>query len=125
MGILGKFTTSVKKYRAEADQRYERRLASARTQAARERERASIQRERLSVRKEIAEAKVALLRAEASRKRASKEVRDIGDGIFSSLKGLLEPKPTRRVTRRRKPVRRVVARKPVAKKRRSIQFFLD
>lgn len=102
MSILATFKTKVKKYVSEADERADKRLARAKTSAEREREQAKIQRERLATKREVAEAKVALLKAEASRKRAVKEVKDIGDGVFSSLRGMLQPKKvTRRKTRRK------------------------
>jgi len=102
MGIIGKFKKSVKKYMAEADERAEKRLAKAKTKAGRESERARIQKERLRAKREIAEARTALLKAEAKRKKAAKEVRDIGDGVFSGLRGLLKPPKTRRRATRRK-----------------------
>ena len=108
MSVIGKFKAGVKKYMAEADQRADRRLAKAKTQVARERVRAGIQKERLATKREIAQAKTALLQAEAKRKKAAKEVRDLGGGdAFSGLSNFLWPKKTkRRTTRRRKTTTR-------------------
>jgi len=107
MSIIGKFTKGVKKYMAEADERAERRLAKAKTQGARERERAKITRERLEAKRQVSQAKTALLHAEAKRKKAAKEVRDIGGGTsFSGLSNFLWPKKTRRRATRRKPRRK-------------------
>ena len=107
MGIIGKFTKGVKKYMAEADQRAERRLAKAKTQGARDRELSKIKKERLVTKRDITQAKTALLQAEAKRKKAAKEVRDIGGGTsFSGLSNFLWPKKTRRRATRRKPRRK-------------------
>ena len=108
MSIIGKFQSGVKKYLAEADQRADKRLAKAKTQAGRESERARIQKERLHAKREIAQAKTALLQAEAKRKKAAKEVRDLGGGVaFSGLSNFLWPKKAkRRTTRRKKTISR-------------------
>ncbi len=115
MSIIGKFKKGVKKYMAEADQRAERRLAKAKTKVARDRERDKIQQESLATKREVAQAKTALLQAEAKRKKAAKEVKDIGGGDFFSGIGsfLNPPKSKRRVTR--KKARKVVV--PKSKKR--------
>ena len=103
MSVIGKFKAGVKKYMAEADQRADRRLAQAKTEVARERVRAGIQKERLATKREIAQVKTALLQAEAKRKKAAKEVRDIGGGdAFSGLSNFLWPKKAKRRTTRRK-----------------------
>ncbi len=103
MSVIGKFKAGVKKYMAEADQRADRRLAKAKTQAGRESERARIQKERLHAKREIAQAKTALLQAEAKRKKAAKEVRDLGGGrSFSGLSNFLWPKKAKKRTTRRK-----------------------
>lgn len=103
MSVIGKFTKAVKKYRAEADERAEKRLAKARTSAGREKARAKIQQERLKTKREIAQAKTALLKAEAKRRKAVKEVKDIGGGsVYSQIQDFLYPPKTRRKTKRRK-----------------------
>ena len=101
MSILATFKSKVKKYTSEADERADKRLARAKTSAERERVRATIQRERLAAKKEVAEAKTALLKAEAARKRAAKEVKDIGNGVFSDLRKMLSPKKATRRTKRK------------------------
>ena len=102
MNIIRKFQASTKKYLAEADQRADKRLANARTKTEREKIKASIQRERLETKREIVEAKTALLHAEAKRKKAAKEVSDIGGGsIYSQVQDFLYPKKARRSTRQR------------------------
>lgn len=104
MSIIGKFRASVKKYMAEADQRAERRLAKAKTEAGREKVQAKITQERLATKREIAQAKTALLQAEAKQKKAAKEVRDIGGDVFSSLRRYFEPPKPRRHRKARKRV---------------------
>ena len=112
MSVIGKFKAGVKKYMAEADQRADRRLAKAKTQVARERERSKIQRERLATKRDITQAKTALLQAEAKRKKAAKEVRDIGGGdAFSGLSNFLWPKKAKRRTTRRKTRKTVTRRR--------------
>jgi len=107
MGVIGRFTKGVKKYMAEADQRADKRLAQAKTKSAREKELSKIKRERLVTKREVTQAKTALLQAEAKRKKAAKEVRDIGGGdVFSSLRDYFGPKKTRKRTTRRKTTRR-------------------
>ena len=102
MGIISRFHKGVKKYMAEADQRAEKRLARIKTKAGREKEEARIQKERLTTKREVSQAKTALLQAEAKRKKAAKEVRDIGGDVFSGLRNFLQPaKPKRRVKRRK------------------------
>ena len=87
MSILRKFKQKVVKYRAEADQRAEKKLARARTAVEREKIMAEIKRERLASKKQTTEAGTALLKAEAARQRAAKEVKDIkgGSGFFSGI----------------------------------------
>ena len=103
MGLLDKFKAGVKKYQAESDQMADRRLARAKTDSAREKEKAKIAREMLTAKREISQAKTALLQAEAKRKKAAKDVRDIGGGSsFSGLSNFLWPKKTKRRTTRRK-----------------------
>lgn len=102
MSLISTFRAKVKNYLDEADRRAERRLAKAKTKTERERVKASIERDRLKIRREVAEAKTALLKAESRRKKAEKEVRDIGGGIFS---GLFAPRKGR-VTRRRRTTRK-------------------
>ncbi len=102
MGVIGKFKSGVKKYLAEADERAEKRIAKAKTKAGRESERAKIKKERLRAKREIAQAKTALLQAEAKRKKAAKEVRDIGGGVFAGLGDFFKPAKTRRRVKRRK-----------------------
>ena len=59
-------------------------------------------RKRLTTKREVSQAKTALLQAEAKRKKAAKEVRDIGGDVFSGLRNFLQPaKPKRRVKRRK------------------------
>ncbi len=112
MGVIERFTKGVKKYMAEADQRADRRLAKAKTQVARERVRANIEKERLANKREIAQAKTALLQAEAKRKKAAKEVRDLGGGrSFSGLSNFLWPKKAKRRTTRRKTRKTVTRRR--------------
>ena len=91
MRVLSMFKQKVVKYRAEADQRAEKKLARARTAVEREKIRAAIKREHLASEKQIAEAKTALLKAEAARQRAVKEVKDIkgGSGVFAGIGGSL------------------------------------
>jgi len=137
MSIIRRFNAGVKKYLAEADERAEKRLAKARTKASRESEKAKIQKERLRAKREIAEAKTALLKSEAKRKKAAKEVRDLGDGgIFSGIEKMLRPSKPKKKVRRRKPVSKVTpCRKPAIKKKkrkttpktkpRSIRILLD
>jgi len=85
MSVIGKFKTGVKKYMAEADQRADKRLAQAKT---------------------------ALLQAEAKRKKAAKEVRDLGGGSsFSGLSNFLWPKKAKRRTTRRKTRKTVTRRR--------------
>lgn len=110
MGIIGKFQKGVKKYLEEADERAEKRLAKAKTKAGRESERARIQKERLRAKREIAEARTALLKAEAKRKKAAKEVKDIGGDVFSGLASFFKPTKTRRRTTRRK-VKKTITRR--------------
>jgi len=76
------------------------------------------------MRKETAEAKAALMKAEAARKRAQKELREAGNGsgFFNSLARSLgsRPAPKRRTTTKRKPAKRKSAtRKSTIKKRAS------
>lgn len=112
MGVIGKFKAGVKKYLAEADQRADRRLAQARTKTDREKIKAQIIRERLTAKREITQAKTALLQAEAKRKKAAKEVRDLGGGrSFSGLSNFLWPKKAKRRTTRRKPRKAVTRRR--------------
>ena len=112
MSVIGKFKAGVKKYIAEADQRADKRLAQAKTQVARERVRAGIQKERLATKREIAQAQTALLQAEAKRKKAAKEVRDLGGGSsFSGLSNFLWPKKAKRRTTRRKTRKTVTRRR--------------
>ena len=106
MGVIGKFKAGDKKYIAEADERDEKRLAKAKTKAGRESERAKIKKERLRTKREIAEAKTALLKAEAKRKKAAKEVRDIGGDVFSGLSSFFKPTKTRRRRKTRKATTR-------------------
>jgi len=115
MGLLDKFKAGVKKYQDDADQRADRRLARAKTDSEREREEGRIARERLKTKREVAQAKTALLKSEAQRKKAAKEVKDIGGGdFFSGLSRYLQPPKAKRRAARRK-VRKAVA--PKAKKR--------
>ncbi len=103
MSVIGKFKAGVKKYMAEADQRAERRLAKATTKSAREKELAKITREKIAIKTQVTQAKTALLQAEAKRKKAAKEVRDLGGGrSFSGLSNFLWPKKAKRRTTRRK-----------------------
>ena len=111
MGVIGRFTKGVKKYMAEADQRAEKRLAKAETQAERERVQAKIQKDRLKTKREVSQARTALLQAEAKRKKAAKEVRDIGGGVFAGLGGFLKPAKTRRRVKRRKTRKTTTRRK--------------
>jgi len=100
MSILNRFQERVEHYRQQADQRAEKRLAQLKTKVARDREYARIQREKLKSKKEVTEARTALLRAEARKKRAAKEVRAIGGGIFADLQGYFYPPPAKRRKRR-------------------------
>jgi len=112
MSVIGKFKAGVKKYMAEADQRADRRLAQAKTKSAREKERAKIEKERLTTKRDISQAKTALLQAEAKRKKAAKEVRDLGGGdAFSGLSNFLWPKKAKRRTTRRKTRKTVTRRR--------------
>lgn len=111
MSVIARFKKGVKKYLAEADERAEKRLAKAKTEAGRESERARIQKERLRAKREIAEARTALLQAEAKRKKAAKEVKDIGDGVFSGLRSFLAPRKARRRTTRRKTKKTITRRR--------------
>lgn len=112
MSVIGKFKAGVKKYMAEADQRADKRLAQAKTQVARERVLAGIQKEKLATKREITQAKTALLQAEAKRKKAAKEVRDLGGGdAFSGLSNFLWPKKAKRRTTRRKTRKTVTRRR--------------
>lgn len=110
MGIIREFNKRVKEYMAGAEERNEKRLAKARTKATREKEKAKIERERLRTKREVAEARTALLKAEAKRKKAAKEVRDIGDDVFSGLRSFLAPKKARKRTTRRK-MRKITTRR--------------
>lgn len=111
MGIIARFQKGVKKYMVEADKRADARLAKTKTKVAREREQAKIEKERLATKREVAQARTALLQAEAKRKKAAKEVRDIGGDVFSGLRSFLQPPKTRRRATRRK------ARKTTARRR--------
>ena len=112
MSVIGKFKAGVKKYMAEADQRAESRLAKAKTKSARDKELSKIKRERLVTKREVTQAKTALLQAEAKRKKAAKEVRDIGGGdAFSGLSNFLWPKKAKRRTTRRKTRKTVTRRR--------------
>lgn len=110
MDIIKKFKVEVKKYRAAADKRANKRLARTKTKVAREKVAGEIERERLATKREVEQAKTALLKAEAKRKKAAKEVRDIGGGdVFSGLASFFGPTKTRHRHRRKKP-RKIVRR---------------
>jgi len=112
MGVIGKFKAGVKKYIAEADQRAEKRLAQAKTKSARDKELSKIKKERLVTKREVTQAKTALLQAEAKRKKAAKEVRDLGGGdAFSGLSNFLWPKKAKRRTTHRKTRKTVTRRR--------------
>jgi len=112
MSVIGKFKAGVKKYQDEAEKRADRRLAKAKTDSAREKELSKIKRERLATQRDITQAKTALLQAEAKRKKAAKEVRDIGGGdAFSGLSNFLWPKKAKRRTTRRKTRKTVTRRR--------------
>ena len=85
MGILQRFKTQVKKYQDGADDRAEKKLAKLTTKTAREREIAKQQRKRLKTKKEISEAKTALVKSETTRKKARKELSDVGGDGFSQV----------------------------------------
>ena len=103
MSIIESFKRGVKTYKSMSEQRAVNRLESAKTKSAREKELAKIKRENLKTKREITQAKTALLRAEAQRKKAAKQVKDIGGGgVFSELSNFLYPKKTKRRKTRKK-----------------------
>ena len=110
MSIIESFKRGVKTYKSMSEQRAVNRLESAKTKSAREKELAKIKRENLKTKREISQAKTALLRAEAQRKKAAKQVKDIGGGsVYSQIQDFLYPKPKRRTTRRK--VRKTTSRR--------------
>ena len=114
MSILRRFKQKVDKYMAEADERADRKIARARTTTERDKLKAEIARERMGTKREVAEARTALLKAETARKRAAKELREVGNGGgfgrgLASLLGVSTRKPARKrksVTKRKAAARR-------------------
>lgn len=107
MSTLRRFKQKVDKYMAEADERADRRVARARTATERDKLKAQIARERMGTKREVAEARTALLKAETARKKAAKELRDVGNGggFGRGLAGLLGMSTTsRKPARKRKPI---------------------
>ena len=119
MGLLTTFKQKVKEYQADEEGRAQRRLERARTASEREKARGIIARERMKTKQEIAEAKAALLKAETARKKAAKELRDVGNGgLFAGLQRALAaspaPKKRRRTTARKRTT--TATRKTAARK---------
>lgn len=105
MGLIGKFKQSVARYRAEEEERAQKRLARARTASEREKARAAIQQERMGTRAQIAKAKTALLKAEAEKKKAAKALKEAGNGqdFFGGLRRMLVPTPAKKKRRATRP----------------------
>lgn len=115
MGFLQNVNRKFRKWQAEekqrAEQKAERQLERAKTDAQRRRIYADLEVQTQKRRKEIAEARTATLKAEAARKRAAKEVKDLGDGGFLGEISKMLGYGSKKAVKRRVAKRRVVASK--------------
>jgi len=109
MNFLDSFNQKIKKWQAEekasADRQAERDLARAQSKAERKRILDDLKHEELVRQKKVEEARTAALKAEAARRRAAKEVKDLGGGgILNELTKMFGP--TKKTVRRKNSRRR-------------------
>lgn len=114
MSFLENVNRKFRNWQAEEKQRAERRaerqLERAKTNAQRRRILADLEVQAQKRRKEIAEARTATLKAEAARRRAAKEVKDLGDGGFMGEISKMLGYGSKKAVKRR-VVKRTIARK--------------